>query len=125
MIGLKEALLKRRWIPFVVSGLIICTPLAVALAHPGHMHKVMGTVTVIDGNRVEVADAAGKITTHMLDAKTKIRKGTTVLKAADIKVGDRVVISSTESKDKAGKAVMTVTEVQVGSATAPASPKKG
>ena len=98
---------------------VVLTAWSTALsAHPGHGHKVMGTVSSIQGNHVEVKDAAGKVTMHMLDAKTKIRRGRTVLTAADIKVGDRVVLSITEQKGADGKAVATVTEVQVGAAPA-------
>ncbi|HXG89798.1 MAG TPA: hypothetical protein VNJ02_15825 [Vicinamibacterales bacterium] len=82
-------------------------------AHPGHGHKVLGTVMVINGNHVELKDADGKKVMHMLDAKTKIRRGKTVMRASDLKVGDRVVLSVTEVKDKAGKVTMTVTEVQL------------
>ena len=109
----------------VAIGLVTIWPPSSVSAHPGHAHKVMGTVTVIQGNQVEVKDAAGKTTKHVLEAATKIRRGRTVLKAADIKVGDRVVISSVETKDATGKAVTTVSEIQVGVTPVPAPVKKG
>lgn len=116
----------KRWLMYVVViGLVSFWPIAGALAHPGHAHKVMGTVTAIQDNRVEVKDAEGKTTIHLLDVKTKIRRGRAVLRAADIKVGDRVVISSVETKGAAGKAVMTVTNVQVGVTPATTPAKKG
>ena len=87
-------------------------------AHPGHGHKVMGTVAVINGNHVEITDADGKKIMHMLDAKTKIRRGKAALKTSDVKVGDRVVLSITEAKDKTGKAVIIVTELQLAGAPA-------
>jgi hypothetical protein len=41
-----------------------------------------------------------------------------MLSAADIKVGDRVIVVYTETKDeKTGKPSITVTEVQLGTAT--------
>jgi hypothetical protein len=86
----------------------------VLLAHEGHPHKVMGTVTTVHENHVEVKDKDGKISTHVLDAKTKIRRGKSAASLADIKVGDRVVVTSVETKDKAGKAVVTVTQVDLG-----------
>jgi hypothetical protein len=74
----------------------------------------MGVVTTVHENHLEVKDTAGKAVTFTLDAKTRIRRGKTILKAADLKVGDRVVVLTNESKDKDGKAVVAVTEVQVG-----------
>jgi hypothetical protein len=88
-----------------------------ALAHEGHDHKLMGVVASVHDNHLEVKDAKGKATAFTLDAKTKIRRGKTALKAADIKEGDRVVVLSRETKDKvSGKTTVTVLEVQVGAA---------
>jgi hypothetical protein len=78
----------------------------------------MGVVSMVHENHLEVKDTQGKATTFTLDAKTRVRRGKTILKIADIKSGDRVVVLSSESKDKDGKAVLTVTEVQLGTATA-------
>ena len=100
----------------IASAVLLVLP-AFALAHPGHVHKVMGVVSVIHENHLEVKDAQGKATTFTLDAKTRIRRGKTILKAADIKAGDRVVVVANETKGKDGKAVVTVTEVQLGTAT--------
>jgi translation initiation factor IF-1 len=100
---------------FLFAGVLL-TPLLV-FAHPGHTHKTMGVVSMIHENHLEVKDAQGKASTFTLDAKTRIRRGKSILKAADIKTGDRVVVVTTETKDKAGKEIVTVTEVQVGTAT--------
>jgi hypothetical protein len=101
---------------FFLTATIFAFP-GLLLAHPGHAHKTMGVVTMIHENHLEVKDTAGKSTTFTLDAKTRVRRGKTLLKAADIKPGDRVVVLSNESKDKDGKAVVSVTEVQLGTAT--------
>ena len=100
---------------FVLALAAVAAPVLVA-AHPGHTHKTMGVVSTVHENHLEVKDAQGKTTTFTLDTKTRIRRGKTVLKAADIKTGDRVVVVTTETKDKAGKATIAVTEVQVGAA---------
>jgi ribosomal protein L24 len=52
----------------------------------------------------------------MLDAKTKILCGKAAVKAADLKVGDRVVVSAAESKGKDGKITQMVKLIQVGAA---------
>jgi hypothetical protein len=90
---------------------------AIAWAHPGHAHKTMGVVTTIHENHLEVKDTQGKAVTFTLDAKTRIRRGKAILKVADIKTGDRVIVVTNETKDKDGKAIVTVTEVQLGTAT--------
>jgi translation initiation factor IF-1 len=90
---------------------------ALTWAHPGHTHKTMGVVETVHENHLQVKDTQGKSVTFTLDDKTRVRRGKTILKAADIKVGDRVVVVTTETKGKDGKAIVSVTEVQVGTAT--------
>lgn len=108
-----------RWLISIgVLGLLMFGSAPRAFAHEGHAHKVMGVVSMVHENHVEVKDKDGKTTTHALDAKTKIRRGKAVAKLAEIKVGDRVVVSFVESKDKAGKKVVTVTQVDLGTAVA-------
>lgn len=109
-----------------VLGLLLCAAVAAisaprAIAHEGHAHKVMGTVATVNGPHLEVKDKDGKMTMHMLDNKTKIRRGKAVAAMADIKVGDRVVVSYVEAKDKAGKALVTVTQVDLGESAATAA----
>lgn len=89
----------------------------IAWAHPGHAHKTMGVVQTIHENHLEVKDTQGKVATFTLDAKTRIRRGKTILKASDIKTGDRVIVVTNETKGKDGKSLITVTEVQLGTAT--------
>ncbi|HUE89241.1 MAG TPA: hypothetical protein VMO26_24450 [Vicinamibacterales bacterium] len=87
-------------------------------AHPGHTHKVMGVVSMIHENHLEVKDTKDKTSTFTLDEKTRVRRGKAILKAGDLKVGDRVVVVYAEAKDeKTGKTSVTVTEVQLGTAT--------
>ena len=89
---------------------------AIVEAHPGHDHKILGVVTVIHENHLEVKDAKGKISKHVLSATTKIRKDKSKASASDIKVGDRVVVTIRETKDKDGKMVANVVDVQIGAA---------
>lgn len=114
----------KRWLMYLaMAGFALSAPATTAIAHEAHAHKAMGTVTVVHENHVEVKDVKGVVTSHLLDAKTKIKRGRTTLTLADIKVGDRVVIATIESKDKAGKVVKTVTQVDVGAATTPTTRK--
>lgn len=103
-----------RTFALLIVGLLAVPP-AVA-AHPGHGHKVMGVVSTIHENRLVVKDAKGQQTTFTLNAKTKITRGPTALRSAEIKVGDRVVVNYDETKDKDGNTVATAKTVQVGAA---------
>jgi hypothetical protein len=88
-----------------------------ASAHEGHDHKIMGTVAAMHGNALDVKGTDGKTSTISLTDKTRIIQGTTVMKAADIKTGDRVVVTASGG----GKAPYVAKEVRLG--TAPPTPK--
>ena len=106
-----------KWISGVALIAALAIP-AVGWAHEGHSEKVMGTVSSVDGNHVMVKTTAAKTVMVMLDAKTKITRGKTALKAADVKVGDRVVIEGPLEKD-----MLMATSVQLGAATPTAAAK--
>ena len=102
---------------------VLLGPAALA-AHEGHIHKTIGTVSAIHENHVEVKDTKGKVTTFALDATTKIRRAKAKAGAGDIKVGDRVVVSTREIKDNTGKVVVKVVDVQLGSVAAMSTAKE-
>ncbi|MBI4485371.1 MAG: hypothetical protein HY655_05115 [Acidobacteria bacterium] len=101
-----------KWIAGVALIAALVIP-AAAWAHEGHSEKVMGTVASIQDNHVMVKTTAGKTVMVMLDAKTKITRGKTTLKAADVKVGDRVVAEGPLEKE-----MLMATSVQLGAAPA-------
>lgn len=82
-------------------------------AHEGHAHKTMGVVSMIHENHLEVTDLKDQKKTFLLDASTKITRGKTTLRVAEIKVGERVVVTYQQVKDKAGKVTEVVKTVQV------------
>jgi hypothetical protein len=83
-------------------------------AHEGHTHKTMGTATMVSETQLAVKDDKGLTTIFTLDGKTKIWRGRTALLLADIKVGERVVVTYEDLKTKSGKVNRTVKTVQVG-----------
>ena len=89
------------------------------LAHEGHAHKIMGTVSSIDGAHLMVKTTDGKTVMVMLDAKTRITQGKAKVAASALKVGDRVVAEGAEEKE-----MLMATSVQVGTAPAAAAAKK-
>ncbi len=73
-----------------------------AIAHPAHEHKVMGTVTMTAADHVMLKDKDGKDATVTINKDTKFIRAKKAMKAADMKVGMRVVISAVtdENDDK-------------------------
>jgi hypothetical protein len=95
-----------------IAAAMLITPV-VAGAHEGHAHKVMGTISSVDGNNVMVKTTDGKAVMVMLDAKTKITREKTAVKADALKVGDRIVAEGPEQKD-----MVTATSIQLGAQAA-------
>ena len=79
---------------------LLCS--APVFAHEGKVH-VMGTVTALDAEHVVVKDREGKTVPIRLTKDSKYQKGV----AADLKVGDRVVIDVTGKEDD-----LTATEIR-------------
>jgi len=88
------------------------------LAHEGHDHKVMGTVTMAMADHIVVKDTAGKDVTIQV-AKTTRVKAKPAMKVEEIKAGTRVVITAAMQKDK-----MIAKEIQVGADAAAAAAAK-
>ena len=94
-----------------VLALMFAIALApVASAHDGHDHKIMGTVAAIAGSSLDVRGTDGKTTAISLTDKTKIIQGTTVMTRADLKTGDRVVVTASGG----GKVPFVAKEVRLG-----------
>ena len=91
---------------------------AVARAHGGHAHKVMGTVTGVEAPHVIVKTTDGKTVMVMWDAKTKFTRGKIKVDATAVKVGDRVVAEGAEEKE-----MIMATSVQLGAAPATTAKK--
>jgi hypothetical protein len=88
-------------------------------AHEGHTHKTMGTTTMVSERQLAVKDEKGQTITFTLDGNTKIVRGRALLTLPDIKVGERVVVTYRDVKNKAGKVNRTVQTVQVGATPPP------
>jgi hypothetical protein len=87
------------------------------VAHEGHEHKLMGTVTMAATDHVMLKDRDGKDVTVKVTASTKVKaKAKPGLKVEEIAPGTRVVVSAVEGKDKS----MTAKTIEVGAAPAAA-----
>ena len=104
--------MNKHWIVVIALAGILGVP-AIARAHEGHAHKVMGTVSSVEGINVMVKTADGKTVMVMLDGKTAVTRGKAKLNAAAVKVGDRVVAEGPEEKE-----MIMATTVKLGEAAA-------
>jgi hypothetical protein len=82
-----------------------------SLAHEGHVHKLMGTVTTVhaDMSHVELKDAKGVVQSFYVDKATKITKGKDEMTLADLKPGTRVVVEGKKTGER-----LVATMVRVG-----------
>jgi hypothetical protein len=97
----------------IVAVLLTVAAAPALVAHEGHAHKVMGTVSAVHEKHLEVEDTTGKIRSMSLNEKTKILRGTKAAKSSEITVGERVVVLATETRGKTGKASLVANEVRL------------
>ena len=88
----------KQWLLLVAVALVLAAP-AYSFAHEGHVHKILGTVTKIDGPHVMLKTTAGKDQMVMLDAKTTITQEGRKMDASAIKVGQRISVDAMQEKD--------------------------
>jgi hypothetical protein len=98
----------------LTAGLTLAAALALPAfvsAHGAHIHKVIGTVAAVEGNKVTVKTTDGKDVTVLVNAKTRITQNKVKADAAALKAGSRLVAEGTEAKG-----IVTATVVQIGTA---------
>ena len=83
-----------------------------ASAHPGHDHKLMGTISSIDKSKVVVKTTEGKDMTFEITPLTTFKRGKDKGAASDLKAGMRVVVNIGD-----GVAPLKAKEVQYSAAT--------
>ena len=88
---------------FSILGVLLVAAGDRLIAHDGHDHKVMGTVTMAAADHVMVKDKEGKEVTVQVTKATKV-KSKPAMTVEQIKVGTRVVITASMEKDKSLKA---------------------
>jgi hypothetical protein len=105
--------MSRRWIVGLALAATLAIP-AVARAHEGHKHTVMGTVTARQDNRLEVKTTDGKTVTIVLNEKTAVVRGKSKLTLDAVTQGQRVVVDIGDGKEPA-----TAREIKLGEIPAP------
>lgn len=101
--------MKRLFATALTLAVLTLGSAARLLAHEGHEHKVLGTVTMAAADHLMLKDRAGKDVTVKVTKATKV-KATPAIKVEEIKAGTRVVVTTLEQKDKS----LTATMIEVG-----------
>jgi hypothetical protein len=77
---------------FAVLALSLLVP-ALPMAHPGHDHKLMGTISSIDKNKIGMKTTEGKDATFEVTPTTTFKNGSKKGMQSELKVGMRVVVN--------------------------------
>jgi hypothetical protein len=109
----EDTMIKRALVTILALAVVALGSSARLLAHEGHEHKVMGTVTMAAADHVMLKDKDGKDVTVKVTKDTKV-KAKPAVKVEEIKVGTRVVVTAVEEKDKS----MTAKTIEVGAVAA-------
>jgi len=105
--------MKRLFVTILACSMLAVGSSARILAHEGHEHKVMGTVTMAAADHVMLKDKDGKDVMVKVTKETKV-KAQPAVKVEEIKAGTRIVVTAVEQKDKSLSAKV----IQVGVAAA-------
>lgn len=109
-------MLKQKISSLVTAFVVSLSFVAPALAHEGHLHKVLGTVTMAASDHVMLKDKADKDVAVQLNAETKVTRDKKPAKVEDIKAGMRVVIGAVTVKEKSGAEKMIAKTIELGPA---------
>ena len=85
---------------------------AATYAHPGHEHKLMGTITAVDGNKISMKTTEGKDAVFTITPLTTFKRGKGKGAQSDLKAGLRVVVNAGD-----GAEPLKAKEVQYSAAT--------
>ena len=90
---------------FLGACALLLAPVAPALAHPGHSHKILGTIAKVEGKKVTLTGTDGKAVTFDVTARTKlVRDQKTKGVFEELKAGMRAVVTFGDG-DQANTAV--------------------
>ena len=98
----------------------IALPIAVS-AHEGHEHTVMGTVQKVDKKLIEVKTQdektkEEKVLSIVLNDKTEVLRSKRAATVADIKTGERIVLTVVSTKNADGKETLTARQIRLADA---------
>jgi flagellar basal body L-ring protein FlgH len=91
---------RRIVFPVLVLAALAAGAVATLAAHPGHEHKVLGTVTMAAADHVMIKDRNSKDVTVYINGETKVLKDKKPARVGDIKAGMRVVVTAVTVKEQ-------------------------
>ena len=100
--------MKRAWLVLMFLGATWVLP-QFAVAHDGHVHKIMGTVTARDAKHLEVKTPSGENLFIAITSKTNATRNKRKVPLSEVGVGSRVVVSIGNGEDP-----LQAGEIQVG-----------
>jgi hypothetical protein len=103
---MEESMTKSVGAAFVLLMFIALTP---ALAHDGHTHRIMGTITTVDGQHLEVKTPSGEVLSIQINDKTQVTRAKKKSGLDQVKKGGRVVVDIGNGEDP-----LIAREIQVG-----------
>ena len=106
--------MRMKWI---VAGALVATlaGATIALAHEGHAHKILGTITAVSADRVELKTPEGKLITVTVNAKTTYARGKQKVDSTALRVGERIVAEVASEKAMLATSVTMAAAVPVAS----------
>ena len=100
----------------IVAALAMGLAAPALLAHDGHVHTIMGTVTAVDAKVVKVKTPSGEVLSIAITEKTGVVRAKRKVAMAEVQVGRRVVVDIGNGEDP-----LIAREIQVGVAAPAAS----
>ena len=97
---------------------------ALLAAHEGHAHRVMGTVKAVNTVHMEIETKDGEKVSVLLTPETKYLKGKLPATAAEVKVGNRVVVTLIEKDSKKTAQEVLLAPTEGAGSSSEAEPKK-
>jgi hypothetical protein len=96
--------MRRTWKKIALfASLSLLLMSGAALAHPNH--KILGTITKVASDQVIVKDRQGKLHTIKLAKTTKVTRNNQAMKADEIAIGSRVVVTAVSDEDMTAKTI--------------------
>jgi hypothetical protein len=89
--------------------LLVVSAVVPVLAHDGHTHRVMGTITAVDAKHLEVKTPSGENLSIQINDKTLVTRSKQKLALDQVKKGGRVVVDIGNGEDP-----LIAREIQVG-----------
>jgi hypothetical protein len=100
----------------MLIGLFLLAGAPGVLAHDGHDHTIMGTVTMAAPDHVMMKDTEGKDLTVLVTRETKVTRNKEPMRVQDIQAGTRIVVTAVTENNRT-----TAKDIQVALNRRPAS----